>query len=62
MNKKTKFTILLTFILIFFSGVLSLTVADDDHKSKHRERKRERNRDDDHHESYLRQVNNSTYK
>lgn len=35
---------------------------DDDHKSKHRERKRERNRDDDHHESYLRQVNNPTYK
>jgi len=35
---------------------------DYDHKGKYRERKRERNRDDDHHESYLRQVNNSTYK
>ncbi len=37
---------------------------DDEHdrKDKHRERKRERNRDDEHHDSYLRQVNNPTYK
>jgi hypothetical protein len=35
---------------------------DDDSKGKHRERKRERNRDDEHKESYLRQVSNPTYK
>jgi hypothetical protein len=37
----------------------------DDHKGgrgQHRERKRERHRDDDHHESYLKPVNNPTYK
>lgn len=36
--------------------------GDHDRKGKHRERKREHNRDDDHHESYLRQVNNPIYK
>lgn len=39
--------------------------ANDDHKGgrgQHRERKRERHRDDDHHESYLKPVNNLTYK
>ncbi len=34
MNKKTKFTILLTFVLISFNGSLFLAVADDDYKEK----------------------------
>lgn len=82
MNKKTKIIMFFSFIFFFFSGVLHLAMADDDHKEKkwyqnildhddddnhdrkgkHRERKRERNRDDDHHENYLRQVDNPTYK
>lgn len=80
MNNNTKFIIFFAFILIVFSGMLYLAVADDDHKGKkwyqkildhdddqdrkgkHKERKRERNRDDDHKESYLKQVNDPTYK
>jgi hypothetical protein len=34
MNKQTKFTIFLAFILIIFSGALYLAAADDDHKEK----------------------------
>ncbi len=37
-------------------------MAADDDKARHRERKRERIRGDDHYESSLKQVDNSTYK
>ncbi len=34
---------------------------DENTNIRHRERKRERHREEDHHKSYLRQINNSTY-
>lgn len=78
MNGKTTLTMFLTFILIVFSGALYLAAADDDHKEKswfhkildwdndddhkHRKRNRKRHRDNEHDGSYLKLVNNLTYK
>ena len=78
MNGKTTLTMFLTFILIVFSGALYLAAADDDHKEKswfhkildwdndddhkHRKRNRKRHRDNEHDGSYLKPVNNPTYK
>ena len=78
MNRKTTLTMFLTFILIVFSGALYLAAADDDHKEKswfhkildwdddddhkHRKRNSKRHRDNEHDGSYLKPVNNPTYK
>lgn len=69
MNKKTRLTIYLAVAdddhieKKWYQRILDHDNDDDnDDKGKHRERRRERRRGDDHNESYLKQVNNPTYK
>ena len=60
MSNKIRLIIFFAFGLFFLCGGF-YSAADDD-KGRHRERKRERHRGDDHYESSLKQVDNSTYK